>query len=297
MDDCDQISDSQGPEPTNRDIMRMLQTINATLTNKLDSLSDTVERLQGEIFDLQENNKKLTKELEDYRQRETEMKSQVEEAKFDAKLAEQRSNQNEQYSRLWNLKILFNPEKSGKAQDTPEESEKEALHVFHDLLGLRHITPEHLDAVHRGGEKREGRTRPIIVRFVSQKTRLEVLRKWWKLKGSDPKVVIIKDLTRSNYQLFLLASEHLGTLRGWSKDGKIFVQLLDFKIFKIEKLTDLSKLSFHALGSASLSTPLRQCAAFRNDKWTDLFKSGPLEKDQEQTTRKDAIVVDIEAAV
>ena len=79
MDDCDQVADSQGPEPTNRDIMRMLQTINTTLTNKLDSLSDTVERLQGEIFDLQENNKKLTKELEDYRQRETEMKSQAEE--------------------------------------------------------------------------------------------------------------------------------------------------------------------------------------------------------------------------
>ena len=122
MDDCDRVSDSQGPEPTNRDIMRMLQTINATLTNKLDSLSDTVERLQGEIFDLQENNKKLTKELEDYRQRETEMKSQVEEAKFNAKLAEQCSNQNEQYSRLWNLKILFIPEKSGKAQETPEVS-------------------------------------------------------------------------------------------------------------------------------------------------------------------------------
>ena len=122
MDDCDKVSDSQGPEPTNRDIMRMLQTINATLTNKLDFLSDTVERLQGENFDLQENNKKLTKELEDYRQRETEMKSQVEEAKFNAKLAEQRSNQNEQYSRLWNLKILFIPEKSGKAQETPEVS-------------------------------------------------------------------------------------------------------------------------------------------------------------------------------
>ena len=102
--------------------MRMLQTINATLTNKRDSLSDTVERLQGEIFDLQENNKKLTKELEDYRQRETEIKSQVEEVKFNAKLAEQCSNQNEQYSRLWNLKILFIPEKSGKAQETPEVS-------------------------------------------------------------------------------------------------------------------------------------------------------------------------------
>ena len=167
---------------------------------------------------------------------------------------------------------------------------------FMTCLVLRHITPEHLDAVHRIGEKREGRTRPIIVRFVSRKTRLEVLRKRRKLKGSDPKVVIVEDLTRSNYKLFLRASEQPGTLRARSKDGKIFVQLLDFKIFKIEKLTDLSKLSFDALGSASLSTPLRRRAAFRNNKWTDPFKSGPLEKDREQTKRKDVIVADIEAA-
>ena len=193
------------------------------------------------------------------------MKSQVEEAKFNAKLAEQRSNHNEQYSILWNLKILFIPEKSGNAQETPEESEKDTQRVFHDLLGLRHITPEHLHAVHMIGEKREGRTRPIIVRFVSRKTRLEVLRKRRKLKGSDPRVVIVEDLTRSNYQLFPRASEHPGTLRAGNKDGKIFVQSLDFKIFKTEKLTDLSKLSFDALGSASLSMPLRQYTAFWNN--------------------------------
>ena len=28
MDDCDQVSASQKPEPTNRDLMRMLQTVN-----------------------------------------------------------------------------------------------------------------------------------------------------------------------------------------------------------------------------------------------------------------------------
>ena len=86
-------------------------------------------------------------------------------------------------------------------------------------------------------------------------------------------------------------------LRAWSKDGKIFAELLDFKIFKTEKLADLSKLSFNALVSASSSTPPSQHAAFRNNKWTDMFKSGPLDKDREQTKRKEAIVADIEAAV
>ena len=48
------------------------------LTSESDSLRDTVERLQGEIFGLQKNKK----QTRDYRQRETEMKSQIEEAKF-----------------------------------------------------------------------------------------------------------------------------------------------------------------------------------------------------------------------
>ena len=140
------------------------------------------------------------------------MKGRVDEANFNAKLAEQRSDRNEQYSRLWNVKLLFIPEKPGPAPETPEESEKEALRVFRELLWLKHITPQHLDAVHRVGERKQNAARPIIVRFVSRKTRLEVLRKRRMLKGSNPKVVIVDDLTRSNYQLFLRASEHPGTL-------------------------------------------------------------------------------------
>ena len=56
--------DSQEPEPTNRDTMRMLQAINASLISRLDSLSDKVQQMQGEVFDLQDENKKLSKEIE-----------------------------------------------------------------------------------------------------------------------------------------------------------------------------------------------------------------------------------------
>ena len=224
---------------------------------------------------LQEKNKKLSKELEDDRQRETQIDSQVEEAKFSANLA--RSNQNEQYSRLWNLKILFIPEKSSTAQETPDESEKEALCDFYDLLGLRHITPEHMDAVHRIGKKNEGRSRPIIVHFVSRKTRLEVLRKRWKIKGADPKVVIVEDLTRSHYQLFLRASEHPGALTSWSKDGKIFAQSLDFKTFAVFQYPGLCLLYS------------RLCAdvqPFGTIKWTDVFMSVPYTKTESRQRGK-----------
>ena len=40
------------PEPSNRDIMRLLMAMNKELNKKLDCLSKTVERLQGEVFDI-----------------------------------------------------------------------------------------------------------------------------------------------------------------------------------------------------------------------------------------------------
>ena len=43
------------PEPSNRDIMRLLMAMNKELNKKLDCLSETVERLQGEVFDLREH--------------------------------------------------------------------------------------------------------------------------------------------------------------------------------------------------------------------------------------------------
>ena len=53
---------------------------------------------------------------------------------------------------------------------TAEESEKKAS-VMHDKLGLKHVKVEDIEIAHRVGEKKEGKTRPITVKFVSRKTK------------------------------------------------------------------------------------------------------------------------------
>ena len=111
------------------------------------------------------------------------------------------------------------------------------MQVFHNRLDLKHITPEHIEAAHRVGVKRAGSTRPILVKFLSRKTMQQVIQKRRKLKHTEPKVVIVEDLTKSNYNLFLCASDHPGASRAWTSSGKVFVQDTDSKIHKIEKLT------------------------------------------------------------
>ena len=75
----------------------------ASLHSKLEPLGDRVGQPQ-------EENKKLRTEIGERRQREADMKGLVDEANFYARLAGQRSDRNEHYSRLWDLKLLFIPE-------------------------------------------------------------------------------------------------------------------------------------------------------------------------------------------
>ena len=47
-------------DPSDRDTMSLLMTVNKELNKKLDCLNETVGRLQGEVFDLKQENSKLS---------------------------------------------------------------------------------------------------------------------------------------------------------------------------------------------------------------------------------------------
>ena len=119
----------------------------------------------------------------------------------------------------------------------------------------------------------------------------QVIQKRRKLKKQktkkQPKVVILEDITKSNYNLFLCASDHPGASRAWTSSGKVFVQDTDSKIHKIEKLSDLQQLPCDA-ASLATSTPAGATAAQqrhnrqpmnrrcpRPNKWRNIFDGPP----------------------
>ena len=92
--------------------------------------------------------------------------------------------------------------------ETAAQCEDSVLKVFHDKMTLRHIRKQDLDAVHRLDGKKAGTSRGIIVRFVSRKTRDEVIANRRKLKKKDGKsLVIVEDLTKRNYHLYNVARD------------------------------------------------------------------------------------------
>ena len=205
------------------------------------------------MFDLKQRNTKLSAELDRCRKKEEDMQTQIKEAMFNAKLAADRADRNEQYSQR-NVKLLYVPEVAGSFEST-EESKRKALQVFHNRLDLKHITPEHIEAAHRVGVKRAGSTRPILVKFLSRKTMQQVIQKRWKLKKKNS--AESSDRGRPHQEQLQLVSACIGQ---WTSSGKIFVQDTDSKIHQIEKLSDLQRLPCDA-ASLATSTPAGATAA------------------------------------
>ena len=235
---------------------------------------------------MKQENTKLSAQLDRCRKKEEDMQTQIKEAMFNAKPAADRADRNEQYSRRNNVKLPYVPE-AASSLESAEENDRKALQVFHNRLDLNHITPEHTEAAQRVGVKRAGSTRLILVKFLSRKTMQQVIQKRRKLKNTEPKVVIVEDLTKSNYNLFLCASDHPGASRVWTSSGKVFVQDTDSKIHKIEKLSDLQRLPCDA-ASLATSTPAGATAAQqrhnrqpmnrrgpRPNKWRNIFSTVP----------------------
>lgn len=213
--------------PTNADIMKKL----CSNGYQIEKLGRVIEELRGTILLLQLDNDRLKKEVEASKIREQKLRADLDLAAHRATLADDRSNFLEQYSRNYNLRMYYLEEPDN---ETAAQCEDSVLKVFHDKMNLRHIRKQDLDAVHRLGVKKAGTTRGIIVRFVSRKTRDEVIANRRKLKKKDGKsVVIVEDLTKRNYHLYNVARDDPVVKLCWTVRGKIFVKAHNGKIIEI----------------------------------------------------------------
>ncbi|XP_028163846.1 uncharacterized protein LOC114355281 [Ostrinia furnacalis] len=123
----------------------------------------------------------------------------------------------------------------------PEDTKEDAPAVICDILRSRFnmpdVTKSVLKACHRLGSNREGRPRPILVRFADHTTKSAVWKKKTALKGTP--TVISEFLTRSRQTLFLEARRRYGMTNVWTLDGNIYAKLADGKRCLITSLGDL----------------------------------------------------------
>ncbi|KAI5695630.1 hypothetical protein M8J75_007143 [Diaphorina citri] len=140
--------------------------------------------------------------------------------KSDLGRLEERQDNLESYSRRTCLLVFGVPEPESVERE--EDCELAALDIFNRKLKLM-IQPTDIDRSHRLGSRRQGKCRPIIVKFCSYKTRAAVFSSKAKLKGSN--IRIGESLTRTRLAILNAARDRFGVRSCWTADGKILIQV------------------------------------------------------------------------
>lgn len=122
----------------------------------------------------------------------------------------------EQYQRRTNLRLF------GIQEQARENTDDLVLDVVHNKLKLTHVTVDDIDRSHRVGVKKDGKPRPIIVKFVSYRKRNEVFKVKRLLVKSG--ITIREDLTSERLSLLNAAIQKYGINNVWTMDGKIAVK-------------------------------------------------------------------------
>ncbi|KAK7879125.1 hypothetical protein WMY93_034095 [Mugilogobius chulae] len=133
-------------------------------------------------------------------------------------LSRYKEDELEQYSRKENVRI------HGIQEENMEETEEILVEKVCKLAAEAgtNIRESDISAVHRlGGAKKQGKTRPVIVRFVSRRKKAELMRNKAVLRSnsSSKNIFISDDLTSMRYKLFQYAKEKCP--HTFIKEGKV----------------------------------------------------------------------------
>lgn len=156
------------------------------------------------------------------------------EAKFEENLKkieilEKRIDDNEQYNRLNNLRVY------GIKETGEENVENLIIELFKNKLNVN-ISGMDIERVHRLGPLSQGKSRPIIIKFVSFKVRAEIYGQKKLLKKTG--FVVREDLTAARLKLVKEAVTKFGVTNVWTLGGKIFVFYRNKK-YLIQNTADL----------------------------------------------------------
>ena len=180
------------------------------------SVTKKIEVMEGEIYDLKRDQEGLTNQIVAMREENVEVKERL----FEQECA---FKELEQYGRRNNLKIYGLKEKRvGDKGETVEETIDSVCQMCKDKLGVT-VRRDDIAIAHRLGEKRAGKERSTIVRFVRRTLRNEVVGARRALKGSS--IVVADDLSPFFLALFHELREKAGPRNVWSSGGQLYVKI------------------------------------------------------------------------
>ena len=144
-----------------------------------------------------------------------------------------KSNDNEQYSRKYNLRFV------GIKEQENENCVDLIVKFFKDQLEVA-VDVRDIDRAHRVATKTTEKTRAIIVKFKNYNSKMVICKRTKHLKGSN--FYINEDLTTINMKLFYFRRTNATQIKSiWPSDGKLLAHGDDDKIVRIRSNKDFER--------------------------------------------------------
>jgi len=187
-------------------------------------LNKKVTSLEDREKVLEEDHTSITSAFEDLQEQNNGLKTEIMLLKSDMEVVNDNNMKNEQYARKNNIKIYGIKDNCGEdCEDIVRKMVKEYLKI--------EIKQGQIAIAHRILGK-QGRHRPIIVRFEQHDVKYAVLKQRRQLKGTG--VSIQEDLARAVWEKLDMVKESAGSTDARAWNGKIFIK---DKFDKIHKFT------------------------------------------------------------
>ncbi|XP_072162942.1 uncharacterized protein [Diadema setosum] len=166
-------------------------------------IQDAVDKFLGKLSDLEANIEASiqfeSKRVDDLEVKQKEMEGRMK--RMEKEIAELRSevlknkaetNKTERISRRNNIRIVGIPE-------TPNDQREDCAHIVEDILRSKFKMTTKVERAHRDGRKVEGRPRHILIKFLSYREKVDVIRRAREIL-KDERYFMIDDLTQTDLE-------------------------------------------------------------------------------------------------
>lgn len=254
----EQENESHCNDSSTEVILAKLEVMNKNINTSKDQHKQVdvkLERILHESFEIRKENLALRKKVISLEKEVEGLSDEV--SRLEKRLKEEKENRNtlEQYTRKENIKI--SNLQGDKENETAEETEKLVLNLLHKELQLTSIKSDDISIAHRIGPFRKQQNRPVIVKFVSRKTKTLIMKNKKNLRNKHSQVFINEDLTKLNFQRLGEIKRHAGVLSGWSYQGKLYCKLISLQVIAIED-GDIGKIDRIMLENPPTQEQLQQ---------------------------------------
>ena len=207
----------------NKELLESIHvTIHEAVQKEFERLHDRLNEQERRMMDVEVENKSHAKEI-------ARLTSIVDNQRTTIDNLRISTADLEQYSRRNCLQFF------GVREENNESTDDLVCRIANNQLGLS-ISKADIDRSHRMGNPnskepiaKDGRPapkrpRPIVVKFVSYRTRHSVISRRRLLKGSS--IVIQEQLTKANLHLLNIAKKKKNVETAWSSDGRVIAKVV-----------------------------------------------------------------------